>query len=496
MSKLTFQKLKQHLDDAANILRGDIDPNEFRQPIMTLLFLKRLNDQFIVRAEELEKKYPKEIAWDDFDYHDFIIPEKARWKKIHDCTDNIGEMINKVSEIIEHKNSSLKGVFTNTDYNDKNKFPDDTLLELIEHFSMYNLANSNLENEDIFGQAYEHLLERFADSAGKSAGEFFTPREVVKLLVELLEPKDGDKICDPTCGSGGMLIWSAKFVEETGGNAKDLELHGQERNYGNYGMCRTNIILHGIQGTRIEHADVLKNPLLLDKSGALLKYDKVIANYPFSQNWNKNKDASKDSWNRYKFGIPSSIKRADYAFIQHMHSILNDTGKATIISSQGVLYRGKIEREIRKNLILSDHIECIIALPANLFYATGIPACIIILNKNKPEKRKEKIMFVYAAKDFEDSKKRDKLRDSDIEKIKSTIQNYKNIEKYCYVASIKEIEEEHDFNLNVPRYVDISELEVKINLQDAYDNLKKSFSDQDRLKKQLEINLKGLNVKL
>jgi type I restriction enzyme M protein len=496
VSKLTFQKLKQHLDESAAILRGDIDASEFRQPIMTLMFLKRLNDQYIEKAQKLEEKYPKEIAWEDFDYHDFVIPEKARWKKINDADSNIGEIINKVSEVIENKNPPLKGVFTNTDYNDKNKFPDDTLIELVEHFNKHNFSTSNLENEDIFGQAYEHLLERFADSAGKSAGEFFTPREVVKLLVELLEPKDGDTICDPTCGSGGMLIWASKFVQEAGGNQKELELHGQERNYGNYGMCRMNIILHGIQETRIEHADVLKNPLLLNESGGLLKYDKVIANYPFSQNWNKNNDASKDNWGRYEFGIPSSTKRADYAFIQHMHSILNDTGKATIISSQGVLYRGKIEREIRKNLILSDHIECVIALPANLFYATGIPACIIILNKNKPEKRKGKIMFVYAAKDFEDSKKRDKLRDSDIKKIKSTIQNYKNIEKYCYVANIKEIEEEHDFNLNVARYVDISELEVKINLQEAYDNLKKSFSDQERLKKQLEINLKGLNVKL
>jgi type I restriction enzyme M protein len=495
VSKLTFQKLKQHLDESANILRGDIDPSEFRQPIMTLMFLKRLNDQFIVRAEELEKKYPKEIAWEDFDYHDFVIPEKARWKKIQDADNNIGEIINKVSEVIENKNPTLKGVFTNTDYNDKNKFPDDTLLKLVEHFSIHNLSTPNLENEDIFGQAYEHLLERFADSAGKSAGEFFTPREVVELLVKLLEPKDGDKVCDPTCGSGGMLIWTSKFVKEAGGNQKDLELHGQERNYGNYGMCRMNIILHGVKGTRIEQADVLKNPLLLDKSGGLLKYDKVIANYPFSQNWNDTNYASKDSWNRFQFGIPTKIKRADWAFIQHMYSILNDKGKATIISSQGALYRGKTEFEIRKNLVLKDHIECIIALPSNLFYATGIPACIIMLNKNKPEKRKGKIMFMYAANDYDKLTKRDKLRDADIKKIKSSINAYKNIDKYCHIADRVEIEE-NEFNLNVSRYVDISAPEIPIDIQEAYDELKKSYSDHEIRKHQVESDLKELDIKL
>jgi len=472
VSKLTFQKLKQHLDDAADILRGDIDASEFRQPIMTLMFLKRLNDQFIENAEKLEKKHPKEIAWGDSDYHDFFISENARWKKINDVDTNIGEIINNVSEIIERENPSLEGVFSNTDYNDKKRFPDDTLLDMVEHFNEHNLANSNLENEDIFGQAYEHLLERFADSAGKSAGEFFTPREVVELLVNLLEPQNRDKICDPTCGSGGMLIWAAKFVKEKGGNSKNLELHGQERNYGNYGMCRMNIILHGIQGTRIEHENVLKNPLLLDKSGGLLKYDKVIANYPFSQNWNEKDYASKDSWNRFKYGIPSKKKKADFAFIQHMVSILNDNGKAAIISSQGVLFRGSQEKKIRESLVSEDIIEAIIALPENLFYATGVPACILLLNKNKSKERKNKILIIYAAKDYEDQKKRDKLRTQDIEKIISHLKAYKNVYGYSVVINSKDIIE-NKYNLNVPRYVDITEPEKQLNISKEFELLQK-----------------------
>jgi len=497
--KITFQKLKQHLDDAADILRGDIDASEFRQPIMTLMFLKRLNDQFIENAEKLEKKHPKEIAWEDSDYHDFFISEKARWKKINDATDNIGEVINKVSEVIEHENPTLEGVFSNTDYNDKKRFPDDTLIEMVEHFNKYNLANSNLENEDVFGQAYEHLLERFADSAGKSAGEFFTPREVVRLLVELLEPEHRDKICDPTCGSGGMLIWAAKFIKEKGGNPKDLELHGQERNYGNYGMCRMNIILHGVQGTRIEHQNVLSNPLLLDKSGGLLKYDKVIANFPFSQNWNEKDYASKDKWDRFRFGIPPKKKRADFAFIQHMYSILNNKGKAAIISSQGTLYRGQendtgdSEFAIRKALVELDHIECIISLPANLFYATGIPACVIILNKNKPEKRKNKILFIYAAKYFVKDIKRDKLRKEDIKKIVSTFDKFKDLDKYSHVADFKEIEE-NEFNLYVPRYVDILEPEEPIDIQEVFDELAELESDQTKLFKTVKDDLKKLGI--
>lgn len=492
--KLTFQILKQHLDASADILRGDIDASEFRQPIMTLLFLRRLSDQFVENAEKLEKKHPKEIAWNDADYHDFFIPEKARWKKIQHASENIGEVINKVSEIIEHENPSLEGVFTNTDYNDKKRFPDDTLLEMIEHFGKYNLANSNLENEDIFGQAYEHLLERFADSAGKTAGEFFTPREVVQLLVELLKPKDGDKICDPTCGSGGMLIWSARFIKEKGGNPKNVVLHGQEKNYGNFGMCRMNIILHGVEGTRIEHGNVLKTPLLLDKSGGLLKYDKVIANYPFSQNWNEKDYASKDSWNRFQLGLSPKKKRADFAFIQHMYSILNDNGKAAIISSQGVLFRGDSELEIRKKLIETDDIECIISLPANLFYATGVPPCIIILNKNKPEKRKNKILVIYAAKDYEDLKKRDKLRVSDLEKVESAFTVYKDVDMYCHIASMKEIEENR-FNLNVPRYVQISEPEEEIDIQEVYDKLKELKSEREKISNVLNKTLEKLGVK-
>ena len=316
--KLTFDELKSHVWSAADILRGSVDADAYRQPIMTILFLKRLNDQFEEKAEELEEKTKnKKAAWEDPDRHAFFVPKEARWKEINDTFENIGEKIDNICAILERTNPQLEGVLTNISYNDKKRYPDDVLLELKTHFNKKRLRNSDLENEDIFGQAYEYLLEQFADSAGKKAGEFFTPREVVRLMVEILEPKENMKICDPTCGSGGMLIWSRKYVEEHHKDPKNISLHGQERNYGNYGMCKMNMILHGIENFRIEHENVLTTPLLVE-GGELIKYDRVIANFPFSMDWD-NAKAAKDPYRRFAYGIPSSKGKADFAFIQHMY---------------------------------------------------------------------------------------------------------------------------------------------------------------------------------
>jgi len=480
--KLTFEQLKIHLWHAADILdeKGGIDPNEYRKPILGMLFLKRLNDVFEDAATNLEKKFGKKDAWEDQDRHPFFIPKEARWETIAKTFENIGEVLDDACAAIERVTPKLQGVLTNISYNNKDDYSDEVLLALVAHFSRKDrrLGKNDLENEDVFGQAYEYLLEQFADSAGKKAGEFFTPREVVRLLVELMEPKEKMKICDPTCGSGGMLIWTRKYLEEHNQNPKDISLHGQEKTSGNYGMCVMNMVVHGIENFRIEKENIHTNPLLVE-NGQLIKYDLVIANYPFSRDWDSEK-GSRDPFDRYKFGIPSSKGKADYAFIQHMYSILNKKGKAAIVSSQGVLFREKTEQTIRKNMIDSDVIEAIIALPKNLFYNTGTPACILILNKNKPESRKKKILFIYAAKEFEDLKKRDRLRNQDIKKIFSTYKTFQNKDKYCYVADYAELQD-NEFNLNVPRYVDISEDEKKIDIPNSIIEL------QELEKKRLEI---------
>jgi type I restriction enzyme M protein len=492
--KVTFEFLKTHLWSAADILRGSLDASEYRQPVMTLLFLKRLNDTFEENAEKLIKqgKSQKE-AYENKNRHYFFVPKNVRWSVLSSTGENIGERIDNVCRMIERENPDLDGVLTNTKYNDKRKYPDDKLRSLISHFNSPRLRNEDLEKEDIFGDAYEYLLAEFADQTKKKGGEFFTPREIVRLLVNLVEPREGMKICDPTCGSGGMLIESRKYVERTRGNPRNLVLEGQESNYGNLAMCKMNMVLHNIVDFKIEFGDVLTNPKLVE-GGKLKKYDKVLANFPFSMNWD-NRFASKDPYNRYKFGIPPGQDKADFAFIQHMFSCLNDKGQAAIICSQGVLFRGNEESRIRENMIKEDIIEGIIALPPKLFYGTGIPGCVLILNRKKPEKRKNRIIFIYAAKDFEEGKVRNLLKEDDIKKIDSAFTKYEDIGGYCHIADIEELKE-NEFNLNVPRYVDISEQEEEVDIQKTLDELKKLEKEKQEIEVQVNKNLKELGFNI
>jgi type I restriction enzyme M protein len=290
-----------------------------------------------------------------------------------------------------------------------------------------------------------------------------------------------------------MLIWSAKYVREHGENQDNLTLQGQERNYGNYGMCKMNMILQGIAGFRIEHQNVITDPLLVE-DGKLLTYDKVVANFPFSMNWDSSRGA-KDPYGRFKFGVPPAKGKADFAFIQHIYSILNENGMAAVICSQGVLFRENVEKTIREGMVREDVIEGIVALPSNLFYGTGIPACILILNKNKDTRRKNKIVFIYAAKDFEELPKRDKLRSKDIEKIVSAFKEYKEIDRYCHIAGLGELQE-NKFNLNVPRYVDISEPEEEVDIQVTIDELRKLENEKQELATQVNMSITELGFRV
>lgn len=500
--KVTFEFLKSHLWAAADILRGSLDAAEYRQPVMTILFLKRLNDTFEENAEKLMKggRSEKE-AYENKRRHHFFVPKEARWSVLAKAAENIGEKIDHVCRLIERENPDLDGVLTNTKYNDKKKYPDDRLRKLISHFSSPRLRNSDLEKEDIFGDAYEYLLEKFADETKKKGGEFFTPREVVRLLVNLVEPKEGMSICDPTCGSGGMLIESAKFVERNGGDPRDLILEGQESNYGNLAMCKMNLVLHGIVDSHIEFGDVISIPKLI-QGGRLKRYDRVLANFPFSMDWD-NTMAAKDPYGRFRYGIPPSKDKADFAFIQHMLASLNDKGRAAIICSQGILFRGGEEEEIRKNMILGNHekglqgdmIEGIVALPEKLFYGTGIPGCVLLLNRIKSGDRKDKIIFIHAAKDYKEGKNRNELRPQDIEKVTEAFTDYKDIERYCHIAELDEIKQ-NDFNLNVPRYVDISEPEEDVDIQATIDELKRIEHGRMELTHSVDEELTKLGFKV
>jgi type I restriction enzyme M protein len=461
---------------------------------MTLLFLKRLNDTFEENAEKLiQDGKSKKEAYGNKNRHSFFVPEEGRWSVLSNVAENIGEEIDHVCRIIERENPDLDGVLTNTKYNDKRKFPDDKLRKLISHFNSPRLRNSDLESDDIFGNAFEYLLEEFADETKKSGGNFFTPVEVVRLLVEIVQPKEGMKICDPTCGSGGMLIEARKYVERIGGNPRNLVLEGQEGNYGTVGMCKMNMVLHNVVDFEIEYGDVLSTPKLVE-NGRLRTYDKVLANFPFSMDWD-NKIAARDPYNRFRFGIPPELDKADFAFIQHMFSSLNEKGQAAIICSQGILFRGGEEEKIRENMIKEDIIEGIVALPPKLFYGTGIPGCVLILNRNKPQNRKNKIIFIYAAKDYEEGKVRNKLRDYDVQKIASSFKDYKDIDRYCHIAEFNELKE-NEFNLNVPRYVDISEPENEIDIQATIDELKKLEEEKQKIEDQVNADLRVLGFRI
>ena len=287
MEKVNFETLKSHLWKSADILRGHIDAADYKNYIFGLLFLKRLSDVFEEEVEKIIRDTGnKKIAYEDHDYHDFFVPEKARWNYLKSLTQNIGEAINKANDFLEEENpDSLEGVLSTVDFNDKDRLPDHILSQLINHFSMINLGNADLEKPDILGDAYEYLIAQFASSAGKKGGEFYTPKEVVELLVEILDPSEGMRICDPACGSGGMLIQSVYHLKDKKQNVKNISLYGQEINVGTWAICKMNLLLHGLQNAQIKRCDTLRDPQLLAK-GQLMKFDIVIANPPFSlKNW-------------------------------------------------------------------------------------------------------------------------------------------------------------------------------------------------------------------
>lgn len=495
MEKINLEALKSHLWKSADILRGHIDAADYKNYIFGILFLKRLSDCFDEEVEKIiDKTGDKERAYNDRDYHDFFVPKKARWDYFKSLTTNIGEAINKANDLLEEENpKSLEGVLSTVDFNDKDKLPDHILSQLITHFSKIRLRNEDLEKPDILGDAYEYLIAQFASSAGKKGGEFYTPKEVVELLVEILDPKEGMRICDPACGSGGMLVQSVHHLREQNQNSKNISLYGQEINVGTWAICKMNLLLHGLRDAQIKRCDTLRDPKLLSK-GRLMEFDIVIANPPFSlKNWGYEK-AQSDPYKRFRFGIPPK-GYGDYAFVQHMITTINSSGRLGVVLPHGALFRGGAEGKIRKGIIEEDILEAIIGLPPKLFYGTGIPACLMIINKIKSKERKGKILFIYGASDYLEGKKQNKLRKEDIQKIASAFREYKSIAKYCRAVSLNEIQE-NDYNLNITRYINVSEEEEKIDIQKTIDELEELKTEYKNTEGKVMQYLKELNYKV
>jgi len=454
-SGTTLVELERRLWEAANALRGPVDPADFKTYVFPMLFWKWISDSWDYERSLAIDEYGNDLEPEvEADYHRFNLPKGSHWRDVTTKTDNVGSKIATALGRIEQANpDSLAGIFGDAAWGNKERLPESALVALIDTFNGLTL-NPEQVDHDVLGQAYEYLLKNFADESGKKAGEFFTPRQVVRLIVRMLDPQPGESIYDPACGSGGMLVETINSVRAHGGDTRTLRLYGQEVNLTTAAIAKMNLFLHEIEDFKIVRGDTLRSPGLRRQDGTMSQFDVVIANPPFSlSNWGA------DTWAadaRSFCGVPPT-KNGDFAWVQHMvSSMTEDRGRVGVVMPHGVLFRGGVEAKIRQCLIESDRLEAVVSLPTNLFYSTSIPACVLIFRAAKPAERRNQVLFVDGSTRFTKGRNQNQMRPADVDAIAAAYQNGEDSdgesEANVRLVPFDEIKA-NAFDLNIGRYL-------------------------------------------
>lgn len=498
MNDLVVSKTSVSQDDingavwaACDTFRGTVDPSIYKDYVLTMLFLKYVSDVWQDHYDNYKQQYGDhpELIEEMLKNERFVLPASASFYALHALrhTPGNGERIDKALHAIEEANlGKLRDVFQDISFN-SNKLGDeqqknDILRHLLEDFAKpeLNLRESRVGQLDVIGNAYEFLIKNFASTSGKKAGEFYTPPEVSTLMARLMDPQPGDEICDPTCGSGSLLMKCGRLIRQRTG-ARKYALYGQEAIGSTWALAKMNMFLHGEDNHRIEWGDTIRNPKLLDGTTSLKHFDIVVANPPFSlEKWGFT-GAEADKYSRFRRGLPPRTK-GDYAFILHMVETMKPgTGRMAVVVPHGVLFRGAAEGRIRQKLIEENLLDVVIGLPEKLFYGTGIPAAVLVFRKHKAD---DKVLFIDASRDFEAGKNQNLLREADLQRILDAAAARQPVARYAHLATLAEITE-NDFNLNIPRYVDTFEEEAEIDLMAVR-----------REREQLKAELAGLELQM
>ena len=486
--KLTLSQLEQYLSKAAWILKGPVDASDFKIYIFPLLFFKRISD---VYDEEFQSALKESEGDEEYaslpEFHRFVIPKECHWNDVRETTTNLGLAIEKALRGIEQANQDfLYGIFGDAQWSNKNKLSDRLLIDLIEHFSQYNLSNSMVD-PDMLGQAYEYLIKHFADLTNKKAGEFYTPRSVVHLLGLVLDPHEGETIYDPACGTGGMLLECVGHLKENNEDYRTLKLFGQEKNLTSSSIARMNMFLHGIEDFSIMRGDTLRNPAFFEADG-LKTFDCVIANPPFSlQDWGEENWVN-DPYGRNIAGVPPK-SNGDMAWVQHMIKSMNSSGRMTVVLPHGALFRKNAEGKIRKALIEQDLLEAVIGLGPNIFYGTQLAACVLIFRQNKEASRKKKVIFIDGSDQVRVGRAQNYLEENHVQQLFEWYTAFENIENYVKVVSYEEIAE-NDFNLNIPLYVEKVIEDNLPSVEESLEDLKKAWSESLKAEEKFKSILK------